>query len=126
MFDGSHIGLLIMAAIQKLCPEFIEEGRLYWLKPPISRLDFKGKSWYYYNEEEVQNRIQKEGNITFFKGLGQMDKKDLQLSLFGENQHLEQLSPSENGIASLLALMGEDVEPRKEFVQQIDFGGFQL
>lgn len=125
-FDGSHIGLLIMAAIQKLCPEFIEEGRLYWLKAPTSKLDNKGKTWYYYNDDELKSRTQKEGNITFFKGLGQMDEKDLRLSLFGANQHLEQLSPTEDGIVSLLALMGNDVEPRKDFVQGIDFGGFQL
>jgi DNA gyrase subunit B len=125
-FDGSHIGLLIMAAIQKLCPEFIEEGRLYWLKAPISKLDNKGKSWYYYTEEEFKERTEREGEITFFKGLGQMNEKDLRLSLFGTNQHLEQLSPTENGIDTLLALMGSEVEPRKEFVQQIDFGGFQL
>lgn len=125
-FDGSHIGLLIMAAIQKLCPDFIAEGRLYWLKAPTSKLEYKGKTWYYYNERELENRQQKEGNITFFKGLGQMDEKDLRLSLFGENQHLEQLSPSEEGISTLLELMGENVEPRKDFVKQIDFGGFKL
>ena len=55
-----------------------------------------------------------------------MDEKDLRLSLFGENQHLEQLSPSEEGISTLLELMGEEGEPRKNFVKQIDFGGFKL
>ena len=115
-----------MAAIQKLCPDFIMEGRLYWLKAPTSKLEYKDKTWYYYNEEEFENRQQKEGNITFFKGLGQMDEKDLRLSLFGENQHLEQLSPSEEGVSTLLELMGEEVEPRKNFVKQIDFGGFKL
>lgn len=126
-FDGSHIGLLIMAILQKLCPEFIEEGRLYWLKPPTSKLDFKGKTWYYYNERELEERTQKNGEITFFKGLGQMSPKDLKESLFDiKNQHLEQLVPTDDGIETLIALMGEDVSPRKEYVQTIDFGGFKL
>lgn len=126
-FDGAHVGLLVMSILQKLCPEFIQEGRLYWLKAPICKLDFKGKTWYYYSEEEVNTRLQKEGNIVFYKGLGQMSPKDLQESLFNSKyQHLEQLMPSEEGINTLLALMGEDVTPRKDFVQHIDFGGFEL
>lgn len=125
-FDGSHIGLLVMAIIQKLCPEFIQEGRLYWLKAPVCKLESKGKTYYYYNEEEVENR-KESGEMTFFKGIGQMQKKDLQESLFSPaNQHLEQLTPTEDGIETLLALMGEDVEPRKDYVQGIDFGGFKL
>ena len=125
-FDGSHIGLLVMAILQKLCPEIISEGRVYWLKAPICKLDNGKKTWYYYSNEELENRKEK-GNIVFFKGLGQMDPPDLSNSLFSkENQHLEQLDYSEEGVESLLTLMGEDVEPRKEFVQQIDFGGFNL
>ena len=125
-FDGSHIGLLVMAIIQKLCPEFIQEGRLYWLKAPVCKLESKGKTYYYYNEEEVENR-KENGEMTFFKGIGQMQKKDLQESLFSPaNQHLEQLTPTEEGIETLLELMGEDVEPRKDYVQGIDFGGFKL
>ena len=126
-FDGSHIGLLVMAIIQKLCPELIQEGRLYWLKAPICKLDNKGKTWYYYNEEEVENRKETVGEMTFFKGIGQMQKKDLQESLFSPaNQHLEQLKPTDDGIDALLELMGEDVQPRKDYVQGIDFGGFKL
>ena len=125
-FDGSHIGLLVMAIIQKLCPEFIQEGRLYWLKAPICKLENKGKTYYYYNEEEVDSR-KENGEMTFFKGIGQMQKKDLQESLFSPaNQHLEQLTPTEDGVETLLELMGEDVEPRKDYVQGIDFGGFKL
>ena len=126
-FDGSHIGLLVMAIIQKLCPELIAEGRLYWLKAPICKLDNKGKTWYYYTEQEIADRKETSGEMTFFKGIGQMQKKDLQESLFSpSNQHLEQLAPTPDGVEALLALMGEDVEPRKEYVQGIDFGGFKL
>ena len=126
-FDGSHIGLLVMAIIQKLCPEFIQEGRLYWLKAPVCKLESKGKTYYYYTEEEVENRKETSGEMTFFKGIGQMQKKDLQESLFSPaNQHLEQLTPTEDGVETLLELMGEDVQPRKDYVQGIDFGGFRL
>lgn len=116
-----------MAILQKLCPDFILDGRLYWLKAPTCKLDFKGKTWYYYNEKEVEERSQRNGDITFFKGLGQMGAQDLKESLFNlQYQHLEQLMPTKKGIETLLALMGEDVAPRKDFIQQIDFGGFEL
>jgi DNA gyrase/topoisomerase IV subunit B len=126
-FDGAHVGLLVMSILQKLCPDFIQEGRLYWLKAPICKLDFKGKVWYYYNERELSERTQKSGDIVFYKGLGQMSPQDLKESLFNPtNQHLEQLIPSDEGVEVLLALMGDEVAPRKDFVQQIDFGGFEL
>lgn len=126
MSDGSHIGLLIMAILQKLCPEIIQEGRLCWLKAPIYKVDNKQKSWYYYTEEEF-SRSHEKGEITKMKGLGQMTQKDLCESMFSKkNQRLEVLTPSPDGIDILLELMGEDVEPRKEFVEQIDFGGLEL
>lgn len=123
--DGSHIGLLVMAILQKLAPEIIQENRLYWLRAPIYKVENGKKTSFYYSEEEFKHH--EKGNIIKYKGLGQMNEKDLRDSLFStEWQHLEQITTSEAGILTLLELMGEDVAPRKEFVQKIDFGGFEL
>lgn len=125
-FDGSHIGLLVMAMLQVLCPKFIQEGRLYWLKAPIYKVETRTKNYYYYNEEEFINHPQ--GNIIKYKGLGQMSEQDLKESMFSpEWQRIEQIQYSEDGVQSLLDLMGADVEPRKDFVfNNIDFSQFTI
>ena len=125
-FDGSHISLLLMAMLQVLAPEFIKENRLFWLRAPTCKVETKQKTYYYYNEEEFKSHPQ--GNITFFKGLGQMTDEDLKNSMFSKEwQHLEPIEYSEDGISILYSLMGEDVEPRKEFVfNNIDFSKFEV
>lgn len=123
--DGSHIGLLVMAILQKLAPEIIKENRLYWLRAPIYKVTNGKKVSFYYSEEEFENH--EKGEIIKYKGLGQMNEEDLRNSLFNEKwQHLEQITATDEGIQVLTSLMGEDVTPRKEFVQKIDFGGFNL
>lgn len=125
-FDGSHIGLLLMAMLQVLAPQFLKENRLFWLRAPTCKVETKTKTHYYYNEEEFRNHPK--GNITFFKGLGQMTDEDLKNSMFNKEwQHLEPITYSEEGIQTLLKLMSEDVEPRKEFVfNNIDFSKFEV
>lgn len=125
-FDGSHISLLLMSMLQVLFPEIIKENRLFWLRAPICKVETKKQTYYYYNEKEFKNHPQ--GNITFFKGLGQMSDEDLKNSMFNEQwQHLEPIEYSDKGINTLLELMSEDVEPRKDFVfNNIDFSNFEV
>ena len=125
-FDGSHIGLLLMAMLQVLAPEFLKENRLFWLRAPICKVETLKKTYFYYSDEEFKNHPK--GNITFFKGLGQMSDNDLKASMFNEEwQHLEPITYSEEGINTLISLMSEDVEPRKEFVyNNIDFSKFEV
>lgn len=65
-FDGSHIGLLVMAMLHVLCPEFIQENRLYWLRAPIYKVSTKMKNYYYYTEEEFKKHPK--GDIVKYKG----------------------------------------------------------
>lgn len=125
-FDGSHIGLLLMAMLQVLAPDFLKENRLFWLRAPTCKVETPKKTYFYYSEEEFKNHPK--GNITFFKGLGQMNDNDLKASMFNEEwQHLEPITYSEEGINTLISLMSEDVEPRKEFVyNNIDFSKFEV
>ena len=125
-FDGSHIGLLLMSMLQVLAPQFLQENRLFWLRAPICKVETKNKTYFYYNDEEFKTHPK--GSITFFKGLGQMTDEDLKASMFNnEWQHLEPITYSEEGIDTLLSLMSEEVEPRKDFVyNNIDFSKFEV
>ncbi len=103
---GSHIGLLIMAAIQYFAPEFIKEGRLYWLKTPLYIVNNKGEKKYYFSDQEfdkVRGKIK--GDINRAKGIGALSPLEIKESMFGEMQQLEKLEHSEKAENMLLALM---------------------
>ncbi len=122
--DGYHIGLLIMAALQFLAPQFIEEGRLCWLRAPLYIVENKGKETYYFTDEEL-NKVKGKitGNLTRNKGLGEMDPETAHTSMFtSEYQRMDVMEWSDDAIDLLYDLMGEQVEPRKEFIMnKIDF-----
>ena len=125
--DGSHIGLLIMAMLHRLAPQFIEEGRLCWLRAPIYKVGSGKKAMYYYTEEEFQAKTAT-GDIIKYKGLGQMDEEDLKNSMFSpEFQHMDHIKYNVDGIEILEQLMGNQVQYRKDFVfNNIDFSEFNL
>ena len=124
--DGYHIGLLIMAALTYLAPEFIKEGRLCWLRAPLHIANDKGKETYYFTDnelEEAKKKKQVKGNLTRNKGLGEMDPETARASMFSpEHQRLEVMEYTPDAIDLLYKLMGEDVEPRRNFIMKnIDF-----
>ena len=122
--DGAHIGLLIMAALAYLAPQFIREGRLCWLRSPLYIVDNKGKESYYFTDEEF-NAVRKtiKGVVTRAKGLGEHHAETARASMFTpEFQRMDVLDYSEKAIGLLYDLMGENVVPRKEFIMnKIDF-----
>lgn len=122
--DGSHIGLLIMALIIKLCPELIYENRLCWIRTPLFREGEGRNAKYYYTNEEMKNRQSTGGNIKRFKGLGELGLEDMKNTLFNEqNRRFDTISCSDEGLEELTALMGPSVDARKYFVMNdIDFG----
>lgn len=114
--DGCHIACLIMSLFKALMPQFIEEGRLCWLKAPLFKIK-KGKNNYYYYDEEELNKSNIKGEQSRFKGLGELTAQDTRESMFNkENQRIEILIPDDNSFYRLEQLMGPKVEPRKEFV----------
>ena len=122
--DGSHIGLLIMAALTYLAPDFIKEGRLCWLRSPLYIVENKGKESYYFTDEEfakVRSKIT--GTVTRAKGLGELPPETARASMFSsEYQRMDTLEYSEEAIDLLYKLMGEDVDPRRDFIMNnIDF-----
>ena len=122
--DGNHIGLLIMAALAYLAPQFIHEGRLCWLRSPLYIVDNKGKESYYFTDEEF-NKARKgiKGTITRAKGLGELPMETARASMFSEEyQRMDAMEYDENAMNLLYELMEEEVAPRKEFIMsKIDF-----
>ena len=121
--DGSHIGLLIMAALQYLAPQFIAEGRLCWLRSPLYIVENKGQESYYFTDDEFNKvRSKVKGEVTRAKGLGELPAETARASMFGENQRMDVMEWNEGAIDLLYDLMGEDVEPRRKFIMKnVDF-----
>ena len=124
MSDGYHIGLLIMAALTYLAPEFIKEGRLCWLRSPLYIVNSGKKETYYFTDEEYEkDRGKIKGEVTRAKGLGELPAETAQASMFSdEYQRMDIMEYSEDAISLLYDLMGVDVEPRTKFIMdKVDF-----
>ena len=122
--DGYHIGLLIMAALAHIAPQFIREGRLCWLRSPLHIVHDGKKETYYFTDEELeQNRHKIKGEIQRNKGLGSLEPEQARESMFNpEYQRLDVMEYSEEAMGLLYSLMGEDVVPRREFIMtNVDF-----
>lgn len=122
--DGYHIGLLIMAAFAHLAPQFIKEGRLYWLRSPLYIVEHNKKHSYYFNDEEFNKvRGKVKGTVTRAKGLGKLSSDIAHESMFTpEYQRMEKLEWDQESMDLLYDLMGEEVEPRKHFIMnKVDF-----
>ena len=128
--DGYHIALLIMANLHRLCPQFLKENRLYWLRSPLFIEQDKNKnpvSWYYTDEEFNKVRGTLKGNIKRIKGLGALGEEDLKATLFSSTggQLMDEIEYSPEGVEQLCNLMGVEIAPRKDFVMsRIDFSEY--
>lgn len=122
--DGYAIGLLIMCALYKIAPQFIEEGRLYWMRSPLYIVKSGKKESYYFTDEEFNSvRSKIKGEVTRAKGLGALSAEQAKKSMFSEEyQRFEQLIPDEDSFNLLNALMGKDSTPKYNFIfENIDF-----
>lgn len=121
--DGSHIGLLIMACLQYLAPQFITEGRLFWLRSPLYIIKNGKNETYYFTDEEFNARGKTTGEVQRNKGLGALSPNQARASMFSsEFQRLEPLVPDEDSVLLLEQLMGADGSYRKDYVfNKIDF-----
>ena len=120
--DGYSIGLLIMCAIYTFAPQFIEEGRLYWLRSPLYVVKNGKKETYYFTDEEF-NKARPKGEINRAKGLGALSAEQARRSMFSsEFQRMDQMVPDKESFYLLSQLMGKDSEPKRDFVfKNVDF-----
>lgn len=120
--DGGHIGLLVMAAIYKLAPEFLIEKRLCWLRSPLY-IEKIGKTEKYYFTDEERNAAKITGELQRNKGLGSLSADQARESMFNpKNQKMDVLEPDNESLELLEQLMGENNDYRKEFIfTKMDF-----
>jgi DNA gyrase subunit B len=122
--DGYHIGLLLMAALQYLAPQFIEEGRLGWLRSPLYIVkNGKTENYYFTDEEMDAARGHISGVIQRNKGIGSLTPEQAYNSMFtAKNQRFDMFQTSPEACDLLYNLMGKDVEPRTDFIfKNVDF-----
>lgn len=123
--DGMHIACLIMALLYKFAPDFLKEGRLYWLHAPLFKVTSGKTAQYFYTEEQVKQSKTK-GTQQRFKGLGEMKDEDARC-MFDNNQWLEQLTWDDSVAGLLEGLMGDNSQPKKDFVfSRINFEDIEV
>lgn len=126
--DGAHISTLLLTFLYRFMPKLIKEGYVYLAQPPLYKLEKNKKVWYAYSDEELDGILKEVGRdtnnkIQRYKGLGEMDAEQLwDTTMDPEHRILLRVTMDEESTSELdltfTTLMGDKVEPRKEFIEE--------
>ena len=123
--DGEHICILLLTFFFRFMPGLIEHGYIYVAKPPLYKAQFGKQVRYAYSDEELEQFKRefpdRKPEVQRYKGLGEMDAEQLwDTTMDPTTRTLVQVHLEDANIASQTfeMLMGEDVEPRKNFIQE--------
>ena len=125
--DGAHISTLMLTFLYRFMPELIKQGHVYLAQPPLYKLEKNKNVWYAYSDEQLNNILTEVGRdsnnkIQRYKGLGEMDAEQLwETTMDPSTRVLKKVDMDEDNIAELNitfnTLMGDNVEPRREFIE---------
>ena len=126
--DGAHIATLLLTFLYRFMPDLIKEGYVYLAQPPLYKLEKNKKVWYAYSDEELDNILKEVGRdqnnkIQRYKGLGEMDAEQLwETTMDPERRVLLRVTMDEEAESEIdltfTTLMGDKVEPRREFIEE--------
>jgi len=117
-----HINLLILTIFVKHMPELIKQGKIYMALPPLYKLSSRGKNYYYYTDEELANSKIK-GEVTRFKGIGEMDAQELwDTTMDPKQRKLIRLTTDnfDETVELFDTLMGKSSSVRRAFINDND------
>ena len=125
--DGAHIATLMLTFLYRFMPELIKQGHVYLATPPLYKIEKNKSVWYAYSDEELNRilvEIGRDGNnkIQRYKGLGEMDAEQLwETTMDPEKRILKRVIYDDEAVSEIditfNTLMGDKVEPRREFIE---------
>ena len=125
--DGAHISTLLLTFLYRFMPELIKQGYVYLAQPPLYKIEKNKRVWYAYSDEELNSILTEIGRdnnnkIQRYKGLGEMDAEQLwETTMDPERRILLRVTMDEETTSEVdltfTTLMGDQVEPRREFIE---------